>query len=72
MDDVEDYENEKNEEILNKNENAALGAQMLKGNRQLEVVNEILNSCNNERSVSSPGGTGETFVYKTLYSSSYK
>lgn len=75
MDDIEDYENEQNQEILNIDENAALGEQMfqlLKG-RQIEIVNKILNSCNNEQSaqtcyfIDGPGGTGKTFVYKTLY-----
>ena len=74
MDDIEDYENEPNQEILNRDENTSIGQQMyqmLKGRQ--EFVNEILNACTNQQSASKcyfldgPGGTGKSFVYKTLY-----
>lgn len=75
MEDIENYKNDLNEEILNVDENAALGVQMynlLKG-KQLEVVDKILSSCNNDQAesksffIDGPGGTGKTFIYKTLY-----
>ena len=75
MDDIEDYDNELNQEMFNRDENTSIGHQMyqmLKG-RQLEFVNEILNACTNQQTASrcyfldGPGGTGKSFVYKTLY-----
>ena len=75
MDNIDNYENEPNAEILNMDENSSLRNQMfrmLKG-RQSEVVTAIINACNNQQTrsrcffIDGPGGTGKTFVYKTLY-----
>ena len=50
MDDKEDYKNEPNQEILNRNENTSFRQQMYRmlRDKQLEFVNEILNACTNQ------------------------
>ncbi|CAH2086126.1 unnamed protein product [Euphydryas editha] len=72
---IDNYDLEDNQENLNTDESAVLGEQMyllLKG-KQIEVVNSILQAVNNTASetkcffIDGPGGTGKTFIYKTLY-----
>ena len=73
MDPVDDID-QVTDEILNIDESATRGEQMfrqLKG-RQIEIVNSIINAVDNNVEprcffIDGPGGTGKTFIYKTLY-----
>lgn len=75
FEDIHNYDLEDNQDNSNTDESAVLGQQMyqlLKG-KQIEVVNSILQAVNNTASetkcffIDGPGGTGKTFIYKTLY-----
>ena len=74
MDDIDNYENQLNEEIVNVDEYAELGESMyqrLRG-RQLEIVDRILSAAEGQSEqrcffIDGPGGAGKTFIYKTLF-----
>ncbi|CAG5059903.1 unnamed protein product [Parnassius apollo] len=67
FEDIDNYGLEDSQENLNTDESAVLGEQMyqlLKG-KEIEIVNSILDlKC---FFIDGPGGTGKTFIYKTLY-----
>lgn len=72
---TDSYTTEVNADILNIDDSAAVGQSFyehLKG-KQIEVVDVILNAVNEATVepkcffIDGPGGTGKTFIYKTLY-----
>ena len=74
MDDIDNYKNQLNEEIVNVDEYAELGESMyqrLRG-RQLEILDRILSAAEGQSEqrcfiIDGPGGAGKTFIYKTLF-----
>ena len=76
MDNIETYENDQSLEFPNSSESAVTGDSMyrLLQGKQLEIVDNILLAVNDPNYldkkcffIDGPGGTGKTFVYKTLY-----